>query len=146
MAKVKTLTTANSVFALSIAGIYDTPQTLKGYAADDAFSAGEVTPGEALMGVDGIMSYGYTPYPIEMNISLQADSPSIAIFDNWIKTQNQVREAYAANAEIVLPSTGAKYTLTKGVLTKGKPLPDAKKVLQPVSYTITWESITPSEV
>ena len=71
---------------------------------------------------------------------------SIAIFDNWIKTQNQVREAYAANAVIVLPATGMKYTATKGVLTKGKPLPDAKKVLQPVSYTITWESITPSEV
>lgn len=146
MAAQKTITSANSVFALKIAGVYDSPQILKGYAADDAFSTSDVTPNEVLMGVDGIMSFGFTPYTTEMNISFQADSPSIVIMDNWIKAQLQARETFVASGEITLSGTGRKYTATKGVMTKGKPLPDAKKVLQPVTYTITWESVIPSDV
>lgn len=146
MAAIKTITSANSVFALRIAGVYDTPQILKGYAADDAFSTSDMSPSEVLMGVDGVMSAGFTPYPLEMNISFQADSPSIKIMDSWIKSMQNSREIFWAYGEITLPSTGLKYTATKGTMTKGKPLPDAKKVLQPVTYTITWESITPSEV
>ena len=98
------------------------------------------------MGVDGKMSAGFTPYPTEQSYSFQADSRSIKIFDNWIKSMQSTREIFWAYFEITLPSTGLKYTLNKGSLTKGKPLPDAKKVLQPVTYTITWESITPSAV
>lgn len=136
----KTLTTANSVFALAIASLYPVPQILQGYSADDAFSADDIAPAEVLMGVDGKLSGGYTPVPVPMSILLQADSDSNQIFDDWQSAQQAAKEIYYASGLVTLQGTGEKWTLTRGILTSYKPMPDAKKILQPRKYVITWES------
>lgn len=141
-----TITSANSVFTLIIPSLYPVPQVLKGYATDDAFTVDTVDVAETMMGVDGKMSAGFTPFVIPMAIALQADSPSIAVFDFWLGAMKVAKEVYPANGTILLPGTGRSYTLTNGILTKVKLLPDAKKVLQPVQYTITWEAINPALV
>ena len=48
------------------------------------------------------------------------------------------------SGSLALPSTGESFTLTRGILTTGKQIPDAQKVLQPVDYVITWESVNRS--
>lgn len=136
----KTLTAANSVFALSIASLYPTPQILQGYAADDAFSASDIAPAEIVMGVDGKMSAGYTPVPVPMDIVLQADSDSIQLFDDWFNAMQSAKDVYFASGFVTLQGTGEKYTLTRGILTSYKPMADAKKILQPRKFTVTWES------
>ena len=77
-----TLTSANSALSLKISGLYPTPQSVAGYATDDMFSTDDVNPVETMMGADGKLSGGYTPYPTKLNLPLQADPASNAIFEH----------------------------------------------------------------
>ncbi|MEX3614236.1 MAG: hypothetical protein VB141_10905 [Burkholderia gladioli] len=139
-----TLTNANSVLMLSVAGVFPVPQQLQGYATDDSFSSQDVEPAQAIMGVDGKLSGGFTPYPTEIEITLQADSSSVAIFDGWMAAQNTVREIFIAKLTIRLPGTGQKFALSRGILTGASPMPTGKKVLQPRKWKITFESCSPA--
>ena len=93
------------------------------------------------MGVDGRLSAGFVFMPIKQTIALQADSPSTFMFENWYAKQQAIKDVYRATAQIVLPSVGMVYTCSNGVLTHYAPISDAKKVLQPRKFGITWESI-----
>lgn len=141
---LRTLTAANSVFALSVAGLFNAPVVLDGYSADGAFAADSVATAEARMGVDGKLAAGYTPNPVKMKITLEANSLSVDIFEQWSEAQRTAREIYYADATVDLPALGKSYTLTKGVLTMNKPFPDAKKVLGPIEVEVTWESSSPN--
>lgn len=138
----RTITASNSVFTLTIPGLYSSPVQLDGYAADSAFSSESINSAESHMGVDGKMSAGYVFTAIKMKINLEADSLSCDIFERWFDTQRATKEVLFANATVDIPATGKSYTLTKGVLSSFKPFPDAKKVLGAMEYEITWESIT----
>jgi hypothetical protein len=99
---------------------------------------------EVQMGVDGRMTAGFVPNPVKQTITLQADSPSKDIFTVLIQAMKTAREVYFVSGSIALPSTGEAFTLTRGILTNAKQIPDAQKVLQPVDYVITWESVNRS--
>jgi hypothetical protein len=146
MAQINTITAANSVFLLSIVGLFDTPQQLQGFAADAAFSGDARTPAETVMGVDGKMSVGFTFSLYKQKISLMPDSDSYVLFEEWLSAMEAAQEIYIANATIVLPSIGRSYDLTRGALTSAKPVPDVKKVLQAAEFEITWERITGSNI
>lgn len=137
----KTLTTANSALALSVLGLFNSPQNIQGYATDDSFAADDVSAVETAMGVDGYLSGGFTPVPTVLNINLQADSLSNDFFDTWINAQLQARELYICNGSILLTGIGKKYALTKGFLTTHSPMAGSKKILQPRKFTITFESV-----
>jgi len=138
----KTLTAANSVFMLSVRSLFPAPQQLQGYAADDAFSTEQVQPAEVVMGVDGVMSAGWLPVMVPQTISLQGDSVSADIFDAWNAAMKTIRELYFADAIITLPAIGKSYTLTKGALTSYTPVVGVKKILQPRTFTITWQNVS----
>ncbi|WP_048996431.1 phage tail fiber protein [Burkholderia multivorans] len=136
-----TITSANAVFMLAVTDLFPVPQQLQGFAADDIFDTEALTPAEVVMGVDGKLSAGYTPVPTKQNISLQADSDSNLIFEAWHLAQQTAKEVYFASAIVRLPSVSKSYVLTNGVLTSYMPIPDAKKILQPRKFQITWESV-----
>lgn len=139
-----TITSANSVFTIVIPGLFPSPVQLYGYSSDKAFTTEAVDLAEVQMGVDGRMTAGYTPNPVKQTVTLQADSPSKSIFVVLIQAMKTAREIYYISGSIALPSTGESFALTRGILTNAKQIPDAQKVLQPVDYTITWESINRS--
>lgn len=134
-----TITSANSVFTLVIPQLYPIGQTLQGYSTDDAFDTEASETAEVMMGVDGVLSAGYTPAPLTMTIHFQADSASIDIFENWDETQAAIKEVLPASATISLPSISKSYVLINGFLRSVKRLPDARKVLQPVQFVIIWQ-------
>lgn len=136
-----TITSANSVFTIVIAGLFPAPVQLQGYASDKAFTTEAVDLAEVQMGVDGRMTAGFVPNPVKQTITLQADSPSKDIFTALIQAMKTAREVFYISGTIALPSTGESFTLTRGILTNAKQIPDAQKVLQPVEFTITWERI-----
>ena len=136
-----TITSANSVFTLVVAGLFPAPVQLKGYASDKAFTTEAVDLAEVQMGVDGRMTAGFVPNPVKQTITLQADSPSKDIFTAMIQAMKTAREVFYISGSISLPSTGESFALTRGILTNAKQIPDAQKVLQPVDYVITWERI-----
>lgn len=139
-----TITSANSVFTIVIAGLFPAPVQLQGYASDKAFTTEALDLAEVQMGVDGRMTAGFVPNPTKQTITLQADSPSKDIFTALIQAMKTAREVFYISGSIALPSTGESFTLTRGVLTNAKQIPDAQKVLQPVDYVITWESVNRS--
>ena len=139
-----TITSANSGFTLVVEGLFPAPVQLKGYASDKAFTTEAVDLAEVQMGVDGRMTAGYVPNPVKQTITLQADSPSKDIFTAVIQAMKTAREVFYISGSISLPSTGESFTLTRGILTNAKQIPDAQKVLQPVDYVITWESVNRS--
>ena len=137
-----TITAANSSFSIAISNLYPSPQTIQGYAADDAFSADALDIAETVMGVDGIMSAGFVFNPVKFTVTIMPTSPSLVLFDTWASKTIGLREIFPATAIIMLPAINRQYTLTNGVLMSAKPLPDVKKVLQAVSYSIMWERVT----
>ena len=141
---MSSITSANAVIYLSITGLFPVPQQLQGFAADDITDLGDMASAETSMGVDGKLSAGFVHVPVPQGIMLQADSASNGLFDAWFAAQQAAGEVYFANGIIRDPSVKRTYTLTNGVLTSFKPAADAKKMLQPRKYSITWESVVGS--
>lgn len=138
----KTITSANSQLAMSVSGVFPAAVSIQGYAADSAFATDAMKVVEAVMGVDGYMSAGYTPELVKFKVTLEPDSPSKPFFDVWFSAMQSSREAIYANAWLTLPSTHESYTFTKGVLSSYPVNPAGKKVLEHVEYEITFESVT----
>lgn len=143
MAALKTITAANSVYTLTVVPILPVPFQLQGYAADAAFETEPVEAAETLMGVDGIMSAGYLPFITPQTITLQADSPSVEIFEQWLTAQKAVKELFFAFGSIALPSVGKSYILNRGVLKRITQAPPVRKTLQPMVYQLDWNDVQP---
>lgn len=139
-----TITSANSVVTLSVAGLFPVPQQIQGYSADNMFTSDNIDLAETQMGVDGRMTAGYTPNSVPQTFHLQADSPSKEFFKSIFRAMQQAREVYYISGAIDLPSTGESFTCVRGILKNIKMLPDAGKVLQPMDFQIVWESVTPT--
>lgn len=135
------VTSANAQFLLSIPGLIPVPVPLQGWAADDAFTVESVDMAEILMGVDGLMSAGYTPNAKKIGLVFQANSPSLDLMYQWVEAMESSKDVLACNGVIVTPSTARIYTLTNGVLTQATKFAAAKKILQPVPFQITFENV-----
>jgi hypothetical protein len=140
------ITSASAIYALSIASLFPTPQQLQQFAADDIYDTDDVESVQVLMGVDGHLSGGFVFKEVTQNISLQADSPSNDLFDAWYSAQPTARDVFIANGSVTLISIGRMFTMTRGFLTRYKPMPDGKKVLQPRRYQITWGTVSAAPI
>lgn len=140
----RTITSADSVFILSSNDFALAAIQIQGFAADAAFATDETDTAEVLLGVDGKMSAGWVPRTYPQTITLQADSPSIDVFDSIVLAQDANRTVYRLNAVITIPGTQRSYTMTRGVLNRHTVMPGAQRVLQPRTFTITWESVLPT--
>ena len=141
-----TLTDANAAISLAVPEVFAVPVPISGFSVDDMFDTENVAPNETLMGVDGVLSGGYTPYPVKLKIVLQADSPSNIYFDQWRQAMDAATEAYTAELTITAPGPGKIWTFTRGFLTGDMPTPGAKKIFQPQTYEITFNSVSAAPV
>lgn len=137
------LTAANAVITLTIPGVFNSPQQLQQFAADDATDTDTITTAQVQMGVDGFLSGGFVYVEVKQGYTLQGDSPSNFIFDQWAAAQQAAQDTFVANGVLLLKSLGTKWTWTRGFLTQYKPAPDVKKILQPRKYEITWQRMAP---
>lgn len=142
MAARTTITSANSAFSIIVPLVFPVPQNVQGYAADDAFATEAVDTAQVQMGVDGLMSAGFVPFPTKLNVTLMANSDSIGIFETWLQAMQAAREVFYGDATVVLPSVSRTFIFTKGVLNRVTQFPASKKVLQPVAYEITFQNMS----
>lgn len=138
------ITSADTVLNLNQSILFPTSQQIQQFAADDIFDTDQIKSLEALMGVDGFLSFGFVFVPMMQNYALQADSASISFFETIFTQQLAAKTVYPVSGSILFPSLGKKYTLTNGGLSGYKPTPDAKRVLQPMRFQVTWQSILPA--
>ena len=139
-----TITSANSVFTITVAGLYSTPVQLQGYAADKAWDTAAVVVTETQIGVDGRKTAGIVFNPTKQTISFQADSPSVQIFESIFAAQLAARDVYYISGTITLPATGQTYVCNKGTLEDYNSAASAGKVLNAREFSISWASIQPS--
>ena len=139
-----TITSANAVLVLSQTILFPAPVQIQQFAADDIYDMDQVRTIEALMGVDGVLSFGFMWAARMQNITLQANSPSNAFFDTINGQQEAAQDAYPLSGQITLPGITTKFAMINGGLTAYKPAPDAKRVLQPRRYQITWNRVIPA--
>lgn len=144
MANNRTITAANSVLMLSVAGLFDVPQRIQGFSADNITSTDSLASKETMMGVDGRLSAGWVAVAVPQTITLQADSPSADFFDALLQAEETAREAYVLTGSLVLPAIGKKYAMTRGFLTGILKFPTIGRTLQPRAFTILWERVSPS--
>jgi hypothetical protein len=137
------LTAANCVITLTLSPLFTTPQQLQGFAVDDVYTTPEIAPTETKMGVDGVLSGGMVFVPVEQEIMLQANSPSIGFFDQWYLYQISGLSSYSANGTTTLPGLGKQWIMTNGFLVGYVPLPPAKKTLDAQHFRIRWNLSTP---
>ena len=141
-----TISSANAIFQISVETVIPIPVLLQGFSADDIYSVNPQESAETLMGVDGILSGGFVFVPVKQEISFQADSLSNLIFQQWYQAQVAAKDVFQCQAVVWLPSIGEKWSMNNGFMTTFHPMPDARKVLQPLRYAITWESISPAVI
>ncbi len=141
-----TLTSANSVLMLAVGGIFPVPQKIEGFASDNSFTFSANMPATVSMGVDGRLSASYVPTACVQTLVIQPDSPSMRVFEIWMAATETAREIFYASGTLSIPSIDRKYTLTRGVLTQMPPAPDAKAILQPMTFKITWQNVSPALV
>ena len=141
---LKSITSANSTFSLTLPDLYPAPQKLEGFAVDDMFAFEAINAVETRMGADGKFSAGWKPQPRSVTINLMADSPSIPLFDYWQNASDTAKHPYVCNGMVTIPGVGKSYTLTQGYLKSYTPMAGAKSVLDSVQYTIEFASVKPS--
>uniref|UniRef100_A0AAU6W2J3 Tail protein n=4 Tax=unclassified bacterial viruses TaxID=12333 RepID=A0AAU6W2J3_9VIRU len=139
----RTITSADASFVISSSDFALAATILEGYGADAAFAAENQDTAELVLGVDGRMSAGWVPRMYPQVITLQADSPSLFIMEGIVAAQDAGRTVFRLNGVINLPGNKFSYTMTRGVLSSGSPMPTAQRVLKERTFTITWESILP---
>lgn len=138
------ITSANAILTLAQPTLFPTAVQIQQFAADDVFDTDSIKPLEALMGVDGFLSFGFVYVPVTQNYTLQADSDSISFFETIFAQQLAAATAYPVSGTIILPAINKKYNMTNGGLNGYKPTPDAKRILQPMKFQIIWQSILPA--
>lgn len=136
-----TITSADSIFALTVTNLFPSAQTLEGYAADAMFALGDTEMAVSVRGADGKLSGGFVFGEYLQTITIMPDSPSRDLFETWQLTSLTSKAVFRCNATIILPAISRKFTLTNGILQRAKAIPDAQRVLQAMTFQINWESV-----
>lgn len=132
-----TLTVANSSIVLTVEGLHPSGVTLAGYAADNVFEPGEVENGEFSMGIDGRLSAGYVFNEIPFTLTLQADSPSLNVFEDIWQRERSLRNKLTIGMTVALPANGKRVTARDGFLRSYK-APAGQRILQPGVAVFTF--------
>lgn len=138
------ITASNAVIMLSVAGLFDIPQQLQQFAADNVYDTDPLAVAETAMGVDGNLTGGFVFNPTNQSFELMADSPSNFFFDTIAQRQRADQTLYRIQGTTLLTSVGTQFTMRRGILTTWTPMPKAGRVLQARRHTIQWERVAPN--
>ena len=111
------------------------------YASDSAWSKETNKVIESRMGVDGKISFGYTPSVKTVNFVFQPDSPTLERLAYIIQTQNTTMKPIVCQVLIDLGSIERSFYLVNACITTGDILPAGGRVLEPVTISLSYESI-----
>jgi hypothetical protein len=118
--------------------VFPVPQSLQGFAVDEAFDTEAADTAEIQLGVDGLLAAGWIPRLTTQTITLLAASPSFLIFEQWVAAQDIAQDIFHATGTIIIPAIRRKYFLPQGTINRFIAIPHARRVLQPRSFTIIW--------
>lgn len=113
-----TITAANTVILFRCIGVYDSWVQITGAQSDQFLSMSDVTVAQTRMGVDGKQSIGYTPHETPLTLSLEANSPSLMVFETVQNTFNKNMETAFCEIQVQYPSVKRRQTFKGAMVTK----------------------------
>lgn len=140
MARNFSITSANATIRL-VCALFPAGLKFENFSVDSAASQELIQQLEARMGVDGYLSFGYTPNPKPISFHFQPNSPTVDRLDYLVQSQDLEKEAIICQIVIELKSLKKIVTLTNGACTNNKLLPNVVKVLDPMQYDFVFESV-----
>ena len=129
------ISSANATLILTVKSLFPSGVKLEMFSTDQSLSMSELQIAETRMGVDGNMVAGYLPSIKEVNVTLEAASPSFAFLSELYRASEMKRGFYECSLTANVPSIARTFVWTAGLLVKGTPVPPFKKVLDPTSWT-----------
>ena len=90
-----TITSADSIFALTVTNLFPSAQTLEGYAADAMFALGDTEMAVSVRGADGKLSGGFVFGEYLQTITIMPDSPSRELFETWQLTSLTTQQSFS---------------------------------------------------
>ena len=138
------ITSADAIITLTVAGLYDSPVQLQQFMAEDIYDMAMARHAETVMGADGKKSAGFVYTMRQQTFALLADSPSCDLLDTWINAEEQAVDTFRVDGQITLKGIGKVWTMSNGTLTEFNQIPDGKKLLQGRKFTIEWERVAPA--
>lgn len=141
MANNRTITSADAVLVLSSRDLELAAVQIQGFSADAAWAMGDTEVAQKTRGVDGKLSFGFVYGDYDMVITLQADSDSDKIFELIMTGAVTNQAVYRIDGVLTLPSNGKAIVMGRGGVTSGRIMADGQRVLQPRTWTISWESV-----
>lgn len=139
MARKFSITSANASVQL-VNALFPAGLKFENFAVDNGWTQELIKQIEAHMGIDGYISFGYTPSPKPISFHFQPNSATVDRLDYLVQTQDMAREAIVCQIVITLTSIKKIVTLTNGACTTNKLLPNAARVLEPMQYDFVFES------
>lgn len=141
MSELTNITSANASLVLIVDTIIPAGVKLEHFSTDSAFELSEVTVTEDRMGVDGNLAAGWIPSIKTVKVNLEAGSPSMWFMDMLARAMESNRTIYKCTLIATIPSIRKIYTWTGGVLKTGTMVNNAKKVLDPTSWTFDFADL-----
>lgn len=138
---IGSITAADAVFTLQIAGLFSSPQQIQQFDVDDAFDSEAVENAEIVKGVDNFIAAGWKPTMPKLNIALMANSPSNSIFDQWFQYEQQYKTKLVAQGVITLPGISMQFTLLNAFLFGYMHLPPVKTTLKGRKHVLILDDI-----
>lgn len=137
------ITSADSIFTLTVANLFNAPVRLENWSAERFWDAPEFEQVETRMSIDGNLNAGWVPNAIDMPLTFQPNSASVVVFEGIQTAQAGGRTPYILGGTVSIPSLGRKYTLVRGVLISGSALPAAGRLLEERTFNLRWERVYP---
>lgn len=138
---------SNAILTITCATVFPAPILIQGFGTEDAWKVDPYEIARAFKGVDGFKSAAFVPANKEMEITFQADSPSIAVFQQILGVMKTNRSIVAFDGNLVIPSIGEVWEFTNGNLGPNAPgPPSGKKNLEQLVWHIVWDDIQPASI
>lgn len=140
------ITSANSSAVLTVEELYPAGIVLQKYGTDQMITQDEVTYAESRMSLDGHLVGGFVITSRMLNMTFEPDSPSLKGINQLLKAQETGLCIYKLGLVITIPSIKKTFNYSNGLVKKGKPFPDLKKILDPVTFSFEFEKCEPQDM
>ena len=140
------ITSANSTLIITVSALAIASVAMEGYAVDNAWALDDAEMAVAQVGVDAKMTAGWVPRLNALTLSFAPNSPSIATLLAVVTAQDTDRTIYTLQGVLTCPSIKKSWTLSNGVITRAKVIPDGSRILGAQSMQITFESARPAVI
>ena len=137
------ITAADATIVFAAPPVFPIGQLIEGFAPDDVFEVPQRRLAQVEMGVDDFMAVGFVYQLQPWNFTLQASSPSNAVFDAVKAAQDAALATFFWQGTVTAPSLGQSWDLVNGSLTDYAPAPSAARTFRPRKYDMMWQRIIP---